>query len=731
MLRRSLIAAAVGSALSLAACSDIQNDGPIASEPAQETEQAEQQADLQAENPFFAPSPLQYQAPDFTAITDDHYAPAFEEGLQQQAAEIQAVANNPEEPSFENTILAMEQSGELLTRVQRVFFAMASSTSNETIRDLQAELAPKLSAHRDDIYLNPELFDRVDTLYQQRDSLDLDAESKRLLEVYHNRFIRAGAHLDEEQTAQIRALNEEESELTTQFQRNVLELGDEIAVVVEHEEELAGLSDSAIRSAAERAEDRGLEGQYVLSITNTTRQPVLADLENRELRQRVWEASAYRGLGHDGGIDNRPIVARLAELRAELADILGYETYADYALEDRMIETPDRAYDMLLDMVPAVVENTQAEADRLREEIANHGEDHELKPWDWAFYADKVRAAEYDLNESEVREYFEFDRVLHDGVFFAMEKLYGITFEPREDIPVYHEDVSAYEVFDADGESLGIFYADYFARDGKRGGAWMSSFVVQNHLNDEKPVIFNVMNIPKAPEGEPTLVSWDHVTTMFHEMGHGVHGLFSDVTYPSLAGTSVPRDFVESPSKFHEDFAQDPAILRNYAMHYETGEPIPEELLDRVMAAMNFNMGFDTLEYISAALLDLDWHSLSTEAPQQDVEEFEAESLARHGVDLEAVPPRYKSAYFSHVFSGGYASGYYSYMWSEVLAADAFAYVEEQGGIDGPGLEQYREHILSRGGTKEAMDLYLDFRGQEYDTRHLLIRRGLLEPDAE
>lgn len=725
-MRLTLIAAAVGVALTAAACSDTEQAQQQTAD-----QQAEQAVSAQADNPFFAPSPLQYQAPDFTVISDEHYAPAFEEGMQQQAAEMQAIATNPEAPTFDNTILAMEQSGELLTRVSRVFYAMASSTSNEVIRDLQGELAPKMSSHRDDIYLNPDLFARVDALYTNRENLDLNAEQYRLLEVYHEQFIRAGAHLTEEQTARIRALNEEESSLTTQFQRNVLELGDEIAVVVDSEEELAGLDRSSIQNAASRAADRGEEGKYVLSITNTTRQPVLAQLENREVRQRVWEASAYRGLGRDGGIDNRPIVSRLAQLRAEKADILGYDTYADYALEARMIGTPERAYSMLLDMVPAVVENTRAEAAKLEEKIAEMGYDHELEPWDWEFYADKVRQSEYELDENEVREYFEFNRVLHDGVFYAMERLYGITFEPRDDIPVYHEDVEAYEVFDKDGSSLGIFYADYFARDGKRGGAWMSSFVVQNHLNDERPVVFNVMNIPKAPEGEPTLISYDFVSTMFHEMGHGVHGLFSDVTYPSLAGTAVPRDFVESPSNFHEDFAHDPAIIGNYAKHYETGEPIPQELLDRVLDAINFNQGFNTLEYMSAALVDLDWHSIPAGEELKDVEAFEAESLARHGVDLDAVPPRYKSAYFSHIFSGGYASGYYSYMWSEMLAADAFAYVMQEGGIDGPIPQRYRDYLLSRGGTKEAMDLFLDFRGQEYDVKHLLIRRGLLEPDAE
>jgi peptidyl-dipeptidase Dcp len=725
-MRLSLIAAAVGMAVAVSACGDRTTSEEYNEEYNQQQQQAEQEAmdNVRESNPFMAASTLQYEAPDFTVIEDEHYEPAFEAGMEQQAAEVRAIVENNEDPTFENTIEALERSGEILTRVQQVFFGMASSNSNDHIRDLQGELAPKLSSHRDDIFLNPALFARVESIYNQREDLDLDAEQKRLVEVYYERFVRAGANLSDEQMAQIRELNEEESELTTRFARNVLELGDEIQVHVESEEELDGLSSSQIRSARQRAEDRGEDGYY-LTITNTTRQPVLGQLTNRDVRQRVFEASAYRGLGRDGGIDNRPIVSRLAKLRAERAEILGYDTYADYALEDRMVGTPQVALDMLTDTIDTVVANTLVEQEVLERKAQELGHDlDEFKPWDWAFYAERVRASQYDLDEDEVREYFEFNNVLHDGVFYAMEKLYGITFEKRDDLPVYHEDVEAYEVFEGD-ESIGIFYADYFARDGKRGGAWMSSFRLQNHLNEQKPVVYNVMNIPKAPDGEPTLVSWDHVTTMFHEMGHGVHGLFSDVHYPTLAGTSVPRDFVESPSTFHEDLAFYPEILQNYAKHYETGESIPDDLLERMLEAISFNQGFDTLEYVSAALIDLEWHMLSADEDEKDVEQFEAEAMAKYGVNLENVPPRYKSAYFSHIFSGGYASGYYSYMWSEVLAADAYAYFMEEGGLDGDVAQRYRDYILSRGGTKEAMDLYIDFRGSEPDTQHLLIRRGL------
>jgi peptidyl-dipeptidase Dcp len=730
-MRISLIAAAVSMAVTVTACSESDVDTRDAFTDQEQQQQSQQQGQQDqasdtslANNPFREASTLQYQAPDFDAIEDEHYMPAFKAGMEQQAQEVDAITDTDEEPTFDNTILALEQSGEILGRVASVFYAMAGSTSNDTIRDLQGELAPMMSSHRDDIYLNSALFERVDTLYNQRDELDLDDQQRRLLEVTHEQFIRAGANLTDEQMAEIRKLNEEESELTTKFARNVLEVGKERAVLVETEEELDGLDSASIRNARQRAEDRGEEG-YLLTLSNTTRQSALSQLTNRDVRQRLWEASAYRALGRDGGIDNRPIISRLAKLRAERAEILGYENYAAYALEERMIGSPQKAFDMLTDMVDAVVANTLIEQELLEQQAAKMGMDHEFKPWDWQFYAERLRAEEYDLDESEVQQYFEFDRVLHDGVFYAMELMYGITFEPREDIPAYHEDVSVYEVFDKDGSSLGLFYADYFAREGKRGGAWMGSFRNQSGLEEQKPVIYNVMNIPKAPDGEPTLVSYDFVSTMFHEMGHGVHGLFSDVRYPSLAGTSVPRDFVESPSTFHEDLAHYPEVLNNYAKHYETGEPIPEALLERVMDALSFNQGFDTLEYMSAALLDLEWHSLGADAEEQDVEAFEADALAKHGVNLPNVPPRYKSNYFSHIFSGGYAAGYYSYMWSEVLAADAYAYFMEEGGLEGNVAQMYRDNILSQGGKKEAMEMYIDFRGSEPDTRHLLIRRGL------
>lgn len=683
------------------------------------------------DNPFFAPSPLPLEAPDFDAIRDDHYRPAFEEGMARQLEEVEAIASNPEPPTFENTLVALERSGELLTRVQRVFFNMTSAHTNEEIQAIQSEMAPRFAAHSDDIRLNRDLFERVRTLYERREELDLDEESAQLLEETHRDFVRAGAELSDEKQARIREINERMSSLTTQFQENLLAITRERSVLVEDEAELAGLSRDRIAAAREAAEERGREGKYLFTITNTTRQPILTSLDDRGLRQRVWEASAYRGIGQDGGIDNRPLILELVRLRAERAELLGYPNWAAYRLETQTAREPETALDMMTDLGPAVRANTEREAALIRERMRADGIEDELQPWDWEYYAEKVREAEYDVDEDEVRQYFELDRVLHDGVFYTMNRLYGISFEERHDLPVYHPDVRVFDVYDADGSLLGLFYADYFERDSKRGGAWMSSFVVQSHLLDQRPVVVNVLNIPPPAEGEPALISFSHATTLFHEMGHAVHGLFSDVRYPSLAGTSVPRDFVEFPSTFEEDWAILPEVLENYAVHHETGERIPQELLDRVIAARAFNQGFETQEYLAAAFVDMDWHTLGTADVPDDVKAFEAASLARHGMDDRPVPPRYKSPYFAHVFVGGYSANYYAYIWAEVLAADAFAYMKSRGGLTRENGDHYRATILSRGGSREAMDLYLDFRGQEPEVEPLLRRRGLDVTDAE
>ncbi len=676
-------------------------------------------------NPFFSVSQLPFEAPNFDVIRDEDFLPAFEEAMNQQIQEIEAITNSAAEPTFENTLVAMEESGQLMTRVHRVFFNMTSANTNETIQQIQAEIAPRLAAHSDDIYLNSALFERVDSLYEIRDELDLDDESRQLLTETHRDFVRAGARLSDEEQARMRDINERISSLTTEFQEKLLAMTRERAVVVDDEALLDGLSPDRIAAAREAAEERGHEGNYLLSITNTTRQPILTSLNNRDLRQRVWEASAYRGIGEDDGIDTRPIILELAELRAERSELLGYPNYATYALEPQTAQNPGRVLEMLEGLIPPVIANTEQEAEQIEEMMREDGIENDLRPWDWEYYAEKVRQAKYDIDDDEVRPYFELNRVLEDGVFYTMERLYGITFEERYDLPVYHPDVRVFDVFDEDGEQLGLFYGDFFERDSKRGGAWMNSFVVQSHLLDQKPVVVNVLNISRPAEGEPALISFDNVTTLFHEMGHAVHGLFSDVTYPSLAGTSVPRDFVEFPSTFEEDWAIHPEVLENYAIHHETGEQIPSDLLEKIIAAREFNQGFDTHEYMGATMVDMEWHLLGSDGVPDDVIAHEEAALEKYNLDHEAVPPRYRSTYFAHIFSGGYEANYYAYIWSEILAADAFAYMEERGGLTRENGDHYRQTILSRGGSRDAMDLYLDFRGQEPDVDHLLRRRGL------
>ncbi|MDG5899085.1 M3 family metallopeptidase [Shewanella xiamenensis] len=712
-MRKSFIAIAIGATLmtgALAGCST------------QDTKAANVTA-VQTQNPLFQASTLQYQAPDFSVIKDEHFQPALEQGIKEQYQEILAIANNPAAPTFDNTIVAMEKSGALLNRASSVFYNLAGSNSNPALRKIQGEMAPKMAAHSDNINLNPALFARIEAIYNDRNNLGLTPEAVRLVEVYHQRFIMAGAKLTDEQKVKIRALNEEQSTLTNEFSQRLLRLTKEIAIVVDSKEQLAGLSDSEITSAANDAKAAGHEGKYLINITNTTRQPILASLENRELRQRIWEASANRGL--TGENETASLVSRLAQLRAERAALLGYENWASYRLAPQMAKTPEAVYSMFGSMVPAVVANTEKEAADIQAMINKTGGKFELAPWDWEFYAEKVRQEKYALDANSIRPYFEFNRVLEDGVFYTLKELYGVTLKPRPDLPVYHPDVKAYEMFDADGSSMAIFYADYFAREGKRGGAWMSSFVGQSFLEGTKPVVVNVMNIKKAPEGQPTFVSYNEVTTMFHEMGHGTHGMFSKVTYPSLSGTSVSRDFVEFPSTFEEDWAAHPKVLANYAKHYETGKPIPDELLQKLLKSGSFNQGFDTLEYMAAALVDMEWHSLSPDAPQQDVATFEANALKKHGLNITAVPPRYKSTYFAHAFPGGYSASYYAYMWSEILAADAFAYVQTQGGLNREIGMKYRKTIREVGNSIAPMEAYKNFRGQEPTTEGLLNRRGL------
>ena len=645
--------------------------------------------------------------------------------MQLQLTEIEAIVTQTNSPTFDNTIVAMEKSGTLLHRVRRVFSNMSSAHTNKHLQNIQTEMAPLLAAHSDNILLNRRLFERVKSLYESRESLQLTNEQQEVLRQHYENFVRAGAKLSEEHQNRIRSLNEQLSTLQTKFEDNLLAVTKERSVPVDDINELDGMSEAEIAAAAETAKERGHNSQYVLEITNTTRVPILASLNNRRLRQRVWEASANRAVGQSGGIDNRPVILAIAQLRAERAQLLGFENHASYKLQNQMAKKPNAARKMLTDLVPGVVDRVNQEASDLRKMMTTLGADHELAPWDWEYYSEKVRQARFNVDESEVKPYFELNSVLENGVFFTMNKLFGIEFRERKDLPVYHPEVRVFDVVDPDGHQLGLFYIDFLKRDSKRGGAWMSSWVNQSQLLDEKPVVVNVLNNSRPAAGEPALISFDNVTTIFHEMGHAVHGLFSDVTYPSVSGTSTPRDFVEFPSTFEEDWCIQPAILSNYARHYESGEPIPEDLLNKVILASKFNQGFDTLEYLAAAILDLEWHTLSADEIPDDIVAFEAATLKKYGVDIAAVPPRYRTPYFAHIWGGGYAASYYAYLWSEVLAADAFAHMQSTGGATRANGNNLRREVLSRGSSRDPMESYKAFRGQEPTVEALLVRRGL------
>ncbi|HEU4641978.1 MAG TPA: peptidyl-dipeptidase Dcp [Gemmatimonadaceae bacterium] len=675
-------------------------------------------------NPFFQPSTLPFQAPPFDRIHDADYQPALEEGMKQHLAEVEKIANQSAPPTFDNTIVAMERSGALLTRAAKVFFALTQANTDDTLQKVLSEEAPKLAAHNDAIYLNDRLFQRVKSLYDRRDALGLDAEQKFLVERYYKNFVRSGAQLSEADKDRLRALNQEESKLTTDFQNELLAATKAGAVVVDDSTQLAGMTAGEIAAAAAAAKQRGLDGKWVLPLQNTTQQPAQVSLENRALRQRLFEASTQRA-EHGDSNDTRAVIQRLAQLRAERAKILGYPSYAAYNLDDQMAKTPEAAIKLLSDLVPPATAKARAEAAKMQALVDREHGGFQLAPWDWQHYAEQVRKAEYDLDESQIKPYFELDRVLKDGVFYAAHQMYGLTFKERKDIPVYQPDVRVFEVFDADGKSLALFYCDYFKRDNKSGGAWMDSFVDQSGLLGTKPVVFNVANFTKPAPGQPALLTFDDVTTMFHEFGHALHGMFSRVEYPTLAGTSVPRDFVEFPSQFNEHWALEPSVLAHYAHHYQTGAPMPQALVDKIKAARTFNQGFATTEYLAASLLDMAWHTLPAGAPKQDVDAFEREALQRYHVDMPLVPPRYRTSYFAHIWGGGYAAGYYAYMWSEVLDDDAYAWFKEHGGMTRENGQRFRDMILSRGGTEDAGAMYRAFRGRDPSIQPLLEQRGL------
>jgi peptidyl-dipeptidase Dcp len=677
-----------------------------------------------ADNPLLTESSLPYHIPPFDKIKDEHFPPAIEEGMREQLKEVQAVANNSEKPTFDNTIVALERTGRLLDRAERTFSNLNACNTNPTLQKIETEIAPKLSAHRDAIHLNGKLFARIQELYDNRDKLGLDPESAYLLERYYKDFVRAGAKLSDADKEKLKKINTELATLQTQFEQNVLKEKNASSVVVDRKEDLRGLSDNQMASVTAAAKAEHKDGKFVIQMQNTTGQPLLGSLQNRQLRERIMQTSLARN-SHGGEFDTRNIVTRTAQLRAEKAKLLGYANWAAYQLEDQTAHDVPTVDKLLSDLAPPAVANAKREAADMQKIVDQEKGGFQIASWDWPFYSEKVRKVRYAFDESELRPYYELNHVILDGVFFAAGKLYGLTFKERHDIPVYQPDVRVFEVYDRDGKPLALFLGDYYARPSKRGGAWMNAYVQQSDLFGTKPVVANHLNIPKPPPGEPTLLTHDEVRTAFHEFGHALHGMFSSVKYPRFSGTSVPRDFVEYPSQVNEMWATWPEVLKNYAKHYKTGEPIPQVLLDKVIAAEKFNQGYKTTEYLSASLLDQAWHQLNPSDVPKDAVDFEAEALRKAGVDFRPVPPRYRSFYFSHAFAGGYSAGYYSYLWSEVLDADTVEWFKEHSGLKRENGDRFRAMLLSRGGSADALGLFKNFVGRDPYVEPLLKRRGL------
>ncbi|MDI3262807.1 MAG: peptidyl-dipeptidase Dcp [Fulvimonas sp.] len=681
---------------------------------------------MTADNPFAHESTLPFQAPPFDRIKDTDYQPALEEGMRQQLAEVRAIADNPAPPTFDNTLVPLEKSGALLKRVMLAFDAVTGANTNDALQKVQEIEAPRLAAHQDAIYLDAKLFARIEAIYQQRDRLALDPESRRLLEVTYRDFVHNGAKLSAADQARLKALNQQESTLSTQFTNKLLAATRNGALVVDDERKLAGLSAADRAAAAQAAKERGLDGKWVLTLQNTTQQPALADLADRTTREALFKASWNRAEQGDAN-DTRATIEELARIRAERAKLLGFASYAAWKLDDQMAKTPANALGFMQRLAPAATARARREAADIQALIDRQHGGFKLAAWDWQHYAEQVRKAKYDLDESQIKPYFELDNVLENGVFYAANQLYGLTFKERKDIPVWHPDMRVFEVFDKDGRSLALFYGDYFKRDNKNGGAWMSNLVEQSHLLGTRPVVYNVANFPKPAPGEPALLSFDDVITMFHEFGHALHGIFADARYPSLSGANTARDFVEFPSQFNEHWATDPAIFAHYAKHYRTGAPMPDALVAKIKQAKTFNKGYDMTELVAAALLDMEWHSLPASAGKQDADAFELAALKKDGVDLPYVPPRYRSSYFQHIWGNGYAAGYYAYLWTQMLADDAFAWFEEHGGLTRANGDRFRAMILSRGNTVELEKLYEDWRGRKPDIEPMLENRGLKE----
>jgi len=718
--RYLVLAAAVS--LALAACSP-QESTPV-NTPDQKAA-ATPAAAKPAPNPFLTVSALPFHAPDFKAITDANYLPAFKQGMSDQLAEIAAITADKAPATFDNTLLPLEKSGALLDRVSRVFFSVVQADTNPERQKIQEEMVPALAAHQDAINLDAALFARIKAVYDARETAGLNAEQTRLVEETYRAFVKAGAELSEADKASLRALNTEEATLANDFHNHLVAGSAAGAVIVDDVKQLAGLSEGEIATAAADAKARGLDGKWLLALQNTTQQPELAALENRELRARILKASETRTEQGDAN-DTRAIVQRLAQLRAQKAKLLGFPDFASYTMGDQMAHEPANAMKLLNGAVSAATAKARGELADIQAVIDAQKGGFQATASDWDFYAEQVRKAKFDLDENQIKPYLELNNVLQNGVFYAAEQLYGIHFTERHDIPVYHPDVRVFEVTDADGKPLALFYADYFKRDSKSGGAWMDVFVEQNGLTGTRPVVLNVCNFSKPAAGQPALLNWDNVTTMFHEFGHALHGMFSNSTYPSLAGTNVPRDFVEFPSQFNEHWAMEPSVLAHYAKHYQTGEPMPQALLDKIAKARTFNQGYATTEYLSSALLDLTWHTLPADAPLvADVDAFEAKALADAKVDVPQVPPRYRTTYFDHIWGGGYSAGYYAYFWSEMIDHDAFDWFTEHGGMTRENGQIFRDKILSIGNTRDLATAYREFRGKDPSVEPLLKARGL------
>lgn len=678
------------------------------------------------DNPFLKASTLDFQAPDFTKIKSTDFQPAMEEGMRQQLEEVNKIADNPDSATFENTLVALEKSGRMLARVEGVFFMMTGANTNDTLQKVEEAEAPKLAAHQDAIFLNNKLFQRVSSIYDKRDQLNLDPESKRLVEYYYEAFVKAGAKLSDENKTELKKLNEEEASLSAKFSNQLLAAAKEGALVLDNKADLDGLSDGEIAAAQQDAESSKLKNKWQISLQNTTQQPDLTNLTNRSVREKLFMNSWNRAEKGDAN-DTRKTISRIAEIRAQKAKLLGFDNFAAWQLQDQMAKTPQAVQDFLGKLVPAATAKAKAEGAELQKMIDQGNEKITLEAWDWNYYSEKLRKAKYDLNEDAIKPYFVLDSVLKNGVFFAANQLYGLTFKERKDLPVWQKDVRVFEVHDKDGSTIGLFYSDYFKRDNKSGGAWMDNMVQQSKLLGTNPVIYNVCNFTKPAPGQPALLTWDDVTTMFHEFGHALHGFFASQEYPSLSGTAVARDFVEFPSQFNEHWAMNPIVFKNYAKNYKTGEPMPQELIDKIKKSATFNQGYALTEVLAAASLDMQWHIISADKKIDNVDTFENQALERTHLLLRTVPTRYRSTYFLHIWGNGYAAGYYAYLWTEMLDDDAFSWFEQHGGMSRENGQRFRDMILSRGNTEDLGKMFHDFVGHDPNIQPMLEDRGLVE----